>query len=169
MKKLRVLCAAGLLAGCVSEARDNPLDGSVAVQAPAITKVTPPKGPPGTTVTLKGTNFGSANAEVALDFGGAAVTPATRSETALVFVVPRSSPAGVTAVTLSIGGVAAEPATFAVAPVVTQLSRNAGYAGSGREVPAAGARGEREWASRRRRQPPRESRSRGWSSATPCT
>jgi hypothetical protein len=126
------LCLVGLLlAACVSETRDNPLDGKIvaAVPVPEITKVIPQKGAPGTQITLKGKNFGAASADVKLSIGAAATAPAARTATELSFAVPATMPAGVAEITLAVDGEAAEAVTFAVAPVVSSLSRAAGYAG----------------------------------------
>lgn len=130
MKTVRLLCAL-LLTACVSEDRDNPLDGNITeiTAAPEITRVTPQKGPPGTKVILKGKNFGAADASVELLFGKALTTPTSRSLTEIAFVVPPTMPAGVADVALTIDGEAAEPVTFAVAPSIDKLSRQAGYPG----------------------------------------
>ncbi len=71
---------------------------------PRVKSVTPPSGPPGTRVTVKGENFGTTQGSSRITLGGSPVTVVSWSNTVIVFVVPPDSRGGAVAVTTAAGG-----------------------------------------------------------------
>jgi len=80
-----------------------------------ITSLNPASGPVGTSVTIRGTNFGATQGSSAIAFAGTgATTPTSWSQTAIVALVP---PGAITGnVTVMVGGVTSNPVTFTVGP-----------------------------------------------------
>ena len=89
---------------------------------PAITSITPREGAPGTTVTLKGRNFGKRQRDGWVTFAGSTAQVASWSDTAISVIVPRdatSGYAGVIAHGMTSNGVLYGPLG---APLVTSVS-----------------------------------------------
>jgi hypothetical protein len=68
-----------------------------------VTNIIPISGPIGTTVTVKGTNFGTDPANLTITFGGVVVTPVSVINTELKFVVPSTLPIGATNIKIKKG------------------------------------------------------------------
>jgi glucose/arabinose dehydrogenase len=109
----------------------GPGDFTVTVPAPAISGFSPRKGPPGTAVTIKGSNFTGATD---VTFGG---TPAqsftVKSDRKLIAVVAAGTPVGAGAVAATgPGGTAVASGSFVVPPppVVTGLTPTSGPIGT---------------------------------------
>ena len=90
--------------------------GGGGAPAPAITSVSPNAGAPGTTVTITGSNFGSAQGASTVRFGSAAATAQSWSASSITAVVPALS-AGPANVAVTVGGVPSNSAAFTVAPI----------------------------------------------------
>jgi hypothetical protein len=106
------------------------LSVTFAVPAPAITNLSPASGPPGTLVTITGTNFGATQGSSTVTFDGVSVTVASWTATQIVVTVPIGAASGNFLVT--VGGQASNPALFTVAvpPQITSLSPTWGPAGT---------------------------------------
>jgi hypothetical protein len=97
--------------------------------APAITSLTPPSGPVGSSVTIAGSNFGSSQGTSTVSFGGVAVTPSNWTNSSLSVLVPSLAP-GSTVVSVTVNGLISNNAIFVVTPVITNLSLISGPAGT---------------------------------------
>lgn len=98
--------------------------------APSITSLSPNSGIPGTSVTITGANFGSAQGSSTVTFNGTIAFPNTWSSTSIVVPVPSGATTGEVVVT--IGGIASNGVSFAVenpGPVVIQSCPNTGITG----------------------------------------
>jgi hypothetical protein len=105
---------------------------STAAASPTITSLNPTFGPVGTAVTISGTNFGASQGTSTIAFNGAKATPSSWGATSIVAPVPVGATTGTLVVT--VGGVASNGVTFAVAslpPSITGLSPSSAVAGSG--------------------------------------
>ncbi len=80
-------------ASCSSDDDGTPVIPSTKI---SVTNLSPISGPIGTTVTVKGTNFGTDAAELTITFGGVVVTPLSISNTEFKIRVPGSLPMGPT-------------------------------------------------------------------------
>ncbi|MBE0643110.1 MAG: IPT/TIG domain-containing protein [Bacteroidetes bacterium] len=69
----------------------------------SVTNLSPISGPIGTTVTIKGTNFGTDPAELTITFGGVTVTPTSVKDTEIKVMVPGSLAIGATSIKLKRG------------------------------------------------------------------
>ncbi len=69
--------------------------------APSITSLSPTYGPPGTSVTITGTGFGTTQGSSTVTFNGVAATPTSWSSTSIVVPVPSSASSGNVVVTVS--------------------------------------------------------------------
>ncbi|HEY2466455.1 MAG TPA: IPT/TIG domain-containing protein, partial [Terracidiphilus sp.] len=100
--------------------------------APIILGLSPVFGPPGTSVTISGTNFGATQSSSTLTFNGAPVMPMSWSATSIVASVPAGANTGNFVVT--VGGVAnnngSALTTFTVTPVIASLSPGSGPVGT---------------------------------------
>ena len=95
-----------LLAGCGS---------SSSTPAPTITSLAPSSGPPGTTVTITGTNFSTTPASNIVMFNGTAAVVTSSTATQIVTTVPAGATTG--SVTVMVGSnTATSPASFTVTP-----------------------------------------------------
>ena len=94
---------------------------------PGITRLQPSSGPPGTIVTILGTNFGASRGASTVTFNGLAAAPASWGDTWIEVAVP----AGVTTgnVVVTVGGIPSNGQTFTVPPLITSLSPTSGAAG----------------------------------------
>jgi hypothetical protein len=105
---------------------------STAATSPTITSLNPTLGPVGTAVTIRGTNFGASQGTSTIVFNGAKATPSSWGATSIVAPVPVGATTGTLVVT--VGGVASNGVTFAVAslpPSITGMSPSSAVAGSG--------------------------------------
>lgn len=68
-----------------------------------VTNIVPISGPIGSTVTLKGTNFGTDPAALTITFGGVVVTPVSVTNTEIKITVPASLPIGATSIKVKKG------------------------------------------------------------------
>src|SRR5215472_7677881 len=90
-------------------------------QRPKITNLSPSSGPVGTSVTITGTNFGTAGT---VTFNRIATTPTSWSATSIVAPVPAGATTGNVVVT--VGGVASNGVSFTVTLSVTTPTFNPG-------------------------------------------
>ena len=98
--------------------------------APSITAVSPSTAVPETSVTITGSNFGSAQGASTLTFNGTTATPIAWSGTTITVPVPLNATSGNIVVT--VGGVASNGVPFTVSqtPTINSLSPAAGPAGT---------------------------------------
>ena len=83
--------------------------------APTITSLTPTSGPISTSVTIAGTNFGTAQGTSTVTFGGISATPTSWSNTSIVAPVPSGVALGAIPVVVSVpGSGTSNSATFTV-------------------------------------------------------
>jgi hypothetical protein len=80
--------------------------------APTVTSLTPASGVAGTSVTVRGVNFGATQGASTLTFNGLAASPTSWSDGAVVALVPQFATTGPVVVTM--GGVASNGVIFAV-------------------------------------------------------
>ena len=89
-----------------------------AASAPAISGIVPPLATVGTSVTMSGSNFGTAQASTSTVVFGS--TPAAAasvwSDTSITVLVPSTVPTGPANVVVSVGGTSSSPASFTVCP-----------------------------------------------------
>ena len=85
---------------------------SVFGSLPTITSLSPASGPPGTTVAITGTNFGSTQGTSTVTFNGTAATVTSWSATTLVTSVPTKTTTG--SVEVTVGGIASNHVNFTV-------------------------------------------------------
>jgi YD repeat-containing protein len=79
---------------------------------PSISSLTPISGPVGTSVTISGSNFGATQGTSTVTFNGAAATPTSWSDTAIVATVPAGATTG--PVVITVGGLASNGVGFTV-------------------------------------------------------
>jgi len=87
------------------------------ITKPVISSVTPSLGPSGTTVTIKGINFGFTQGTSTLNFNGVPATPTTWTDKSIVSTVPPFASTGPIVVTVS--GVASNGVVFAIGEIDT--------------------------------------------------
>jgi hypothetical protein len=98
------------------------------VPAPSISSLSPTSGSPGTSVTIKGTNFGSTQSASIVTFNGIQATPGSWSTTSVVAPVPNGARTG--PVVLTVAAQASNGVTFTVpAPSITSLTPSSGAVG----------------------------------------
>jgi len=99
--------------------------------SPAITSVSPTKGPVGTSVTIFGRNFGTTQGTSTVAFNGTLATPSSWTSTTIVVPVPSGATTGQVVVTTA-GGLPSNGSAFAVgsAPSITSVSPTSGSAGT---------------------------------------
>ena len=114
---------------------------TVSPPRPVVTSVSPSAGPTagGTSVTITGTNLGSATA---VKFGANAATVTTNTATQIVATNPAGSAGTVDVTVTNAGGTSATSAndqfTYAAVPTVTSVSPSAGPTGGGTSVTITG-------------------------------
>jgi len=120
----------------VGGASSNAVNFTVLVP-PSVTSLTPNSGMVGTSVTVAGANFGTAQGTSALTFNGTAATPTSWSATSIAVSVPTGATTGNVVVT--VGSLASNGVNFTVVvpPSITSLTPNSGTAGT--SVTLAGA------------------------------
>jgi hypothetical protein len=103
---------------------------TVAANPPNISGISPNSGPVGTTVTITGANFGSAQGGSTLTFNGVAATPTTWTATSIIVPVPVGATTG--DVVMNAAGVSSNPVSFNVTPppVIGSVSPNTGGIGT---------------------------------------
>jgi hypothetical protein len=112
------------------------------VAAPSITSVSPTSGPAagGNTVTITGTNLGSA---LSVAFGGLGATILTNTATTITATAPVHAAGLVDVAVATVGGsnpnTAADDYTFVAAPIVSGLSPSSGSTGGGNTVTISGS------------------------------
>jgi RHS repeat-associated protein len=109
--------------------------------APNISSISPTVGPPspvGSSVTLHGANFGSAQGTSTVTFGGILATPSSWSDTAIVVPVPSSLAAGNADIAVAINGSSSNTQTFVVIPVITGVSPGSAPIGASVTINGAG-------------------------------
>jgi RHS repeat-associated protein len=117
---------ASVLLGCTVGAQGQ--------STPSITGLSVPSGPVGTSVTIRGVNFGASQGLTStVTFNGIVAAgrgrPATSwSSTSIILAVPGGATAGNVVVT--VGGVASNGVNFAVIPVIQSVSPVSGLAGT---------------------------------------
>jgi len=79
---------------------------------PTITSLSPTSGAVGTSVTIKGTNFGATQGSSVVTFSGTEATPTSWSATSIVAKVPAGATSG--NVIVAVGGIASNGAAFTV-------------------------------------------------------
>jgi hypothetical protein len=89
---------------------------------PSIKSLVPTSGQPGTSVTIKGNNFGATQGRSTLTFNGIAATPITWKALSIVVQVPVGTTTG--SVVVTVNGISSNAAQFTVAqpPQITRLS-----------------------------------------------
>jgi hypothetical protein len=104
-------------------------------QSPTITLLNPTSGPPGSPVTITGTNFGATQAQgnSTVTFNGTLATPTSWSLTSIMTTVPTGATTGNVVVT--VGGQASNGVMFTLtapppAPGITNLNPNSGVVGA---------------------------------------
>lgn len=99
---LPIFLAAALIvfSACSDDDDGTPVTPSTKIE---VTNLSPIAGPIGTTVLVKGSNFGTDPAELTITFGGVTVTPVSVTNTEIKIVVPASLPIGPTSIKLKRG------------------------------------------------------------------
>ena len=117
----------GLRSGFSTEVSTNVVQPA----APSIASLSPTSGNVGTPVTINGASFGATQGTSIVLFNGIVATPTSWSANAIVATVPVGATTG--AVTVTVGGVASNSATFTItspAPSITSLSPTSGPIGT---------------------------------------
>ena len=100
------------------------------VAVPSITSLSPTTGVTGTSVTIAGTNFGSAQGASTVTFNGISAIPASWNASSIVVPVPTAATSGSVVVTVS--GMPSNGVSFAVLPTpgISNLTPTAGQVGT---------------------------------------
>jgi hypothetical protein len=104
---------------------------TVTSSAPSITSLNPTSGTVGSSITITGVNFGSAQGASTVRFNGTSATPTSWTSTTITVPVPVGATTGNIVVT--VGGVASNGMPFTVtssAPSITSLNPTSGTVGS---------------------------------------
>lgn len=119
----------------VNGADSSPATFNVTIP-PAIGSLTPPSGPPDTSVTISGTNFGSTPGTI--KFGSTTAAVGTWSDTSITMTVPHVAAASASVV-VSANGLDSNAVTFSVTtpPIITLLSSASGPPNTGVTVSGA--------------------------------
>jgi len=88
---------------------------------PSINSVSPSFGPVGTSVTITGSNFGTAQGSSTVFFGGTAVTATAWTATSIAALVPDGLAPGSAGVTVTVSGVPSNGSSFVVTPQIVSL------------------------------------------------
>jgi hypothetical protein len=122
--------ATGNVVVTVSGVASNGVSFTV-LPTPSITSLTPTSGAVGTSVTIKGTNFGTSQGTSSVTFNGTTATPTTWANTSIKVPVPTGATTGYVVVTVN--GVPSNGVSFIVpgtTAAITSLSPTSGPAGS---------------------------------------
>lgn len=87
--------------------------GEPAGNAPIITSLAPTSGVPGASMVISGSHFGSSQGASAVQFGSATAAVTSWTDTTITAMVPDRA-AGSVGVTVTVGGVASNPAAFTI-------------------------------------------------------
>ena len=102
----------GAVVVTVEGVASNGVGFTVTVPAPAISGLSPASGAVGTSVEIRGTNFGAREGTSTVEFAGTEAEPESWSETSIVAPVPEGARTG--AVVVTVGGVASNGVGFTV-------------------------------------------------------
>ncbi|HET9285558.1 MAG TPA: IPT/TIG domain-containing protein [Candidatus Angelobacter sp.] len=108
---------------------------------PTVSSISPTVGPPspvGSSVTLKGSNFGTVQGNSSVTFAGIASTPSSWSDGTIVVPVPSSLAAGFADVVVTVNGSSSNSESFLAIPVITGISPNPAPVGASVTVTGAG-------------------------------
>ena len=94
---------------------------------PAISSLSPDRGPEGASVEIAGTSFGATQGESTVTFNGTVATASNWSDTSITVAVPAGATTGNVVVT--VGGEASNGVTFTVKPAISSLSPDTGPVG----------------------------------------
>ncbi|HLJ29310.1 MAG TPA: IPT/TIG domain-containing protein [Candidatus Angelobacter sp.] len=97
---------------------------------PVISSISPGSGPVGTSVTITGTGFGTAQGSSTVTFNGVAASPTNWSASSITVAVPGSLVAGSANVVVTVNGVSSGAGAFTVTPAVTSVSPGLGPVGA---------------------------------------
>lgn len=111
---------------------------AVAAATPSISSLSPTSAAGGASVTINGSNFGSAQGSSTVTFGGVAATPSSWTSAKIIAPVPSSLTAGSTTVVVTVNGAASNAASFTVNPFITVLSPISGPVGTSVSIAGSG-------------------------------
>ena len=114
LAKVQAEMKAKVDAAVAVKATEKPTPVAPSVIKPVILTVSPVGGQVGSTITLKGTGFGSLSPQSTVSLGGKTVQPTGWTDTVVVLTVPKESSTGDLAVTVN--GVASNGVPFTVLP-----------------------------------------------------
>ncbi len=97
---------------------------------PSISSLNPASGPGGTSVTITGNGFGTAQGGSTVTFGGIVATPTSWSATSIVVPAPNNGTAGTVAVVVTVGGFASNTVNFTETPTIVSLNPTSGPVGT---------------------------------------
>lgn len=109
--------------------------------SPTVSSISPTVGPPspvGSSVTIKGSNFGTVQGNSSVTFGGITSAPSSWSDGTIVVPVPSSLAAGFADVVVTVNGTSSNPESFLTIPVITGISPNPAPVGTSVTVTGAG-------------------------------
>lgn len=107
---------------------DSSVDVPAALPPPSLSSLSVNTGPIGLSVTIAGSNFGSAQGSSSVTFNGTAATASNWSPTIITAFVPSGATSG--PVVVNVGGAASNSLSFTVTPQITSLSPNSGLPSS---------------------------------------
>jgi hypothetical protein len=119
---------AGATTGNVVVNQGGQVSNGEAFAVLAINSLSPTSGAIGTSVTLTGTNFGSAQGASTVMFNGVSAAVTSWSNTSIVALVPAAATTGNVVVT--VGGQTSNGVTFTVVPTIGSLSPTSGAIGT---------------------------------------
>lgn len=117
----------GNLIVTVNSIATNQVSFTVLPPPPSITSISPTVGPPspvGSSLTIRGANFGSPQGASSVTIGGITGNPSSWSNTTIVVPVPSSLPPGSADVVVRITGNTSNSKSFFAIPVITGISPN---------------------------------------------
>ncbi len=97
---LCLVAAMFVFAACSSDDDDTPVAPSNKIE---VTNISPIAAPIGSTITIRGTNFGTDATQLTINFGGVTVTPTSLTDTEMKIIVPGSLDIGATSVKIKRG------------------------------------------------------------------
>jgi len=131
MTPMRPEVAGGQFASAVKKLAMAVLVLSAVASAQTITSVSPSSGPVGTSVTIAGSGFGTTQGTSYVVIYGTTAQISSWSSTSIVAIVPSNIPVGTAAgVSVFVGGVRSNEASFTVTAGITSLSPTSGPVGT---------------------------------------
>src|SRR5439155_11960796 len=103
-------------------------NGATFTLTPGITRVSPSVGSIGTSVNIRGTNFGSTQGTSTVTFNGVTASPVSWANTSIVAPVPSGVTTGPVIVT--VGGYSSNQVTFTVSASISSISPISGSSGT---------------------------------------